>query len=155
MTGAGLVSRSNERVVNNGQPPAPNPLSGPDSEVLERAQRRTFTGAYKLRILAEADACAAGSGNLGVLLRREGLYSSHLTTWRKQRDAGAFQALAPKPRGRKRHDPVQAQLEELQRENARLQRQLEQAQTIVEFQKKVCTLLEIPLAIQSSGERSA
>ena len=127
----------------------------PDPEVTERAQRRKFTAAYKLRILAEAEACAAGRGELGALLRREGLYSSHLTTWRKQHDAGALQALAPKPRGRKRqHDPVQAQLAQLQRDNDRLQRRLERAQTIIEFQKRISTLLELPLATPANGERS-
>src|SRR3972149_3496587 len=72
----------------------------PSPEVPEKARRRRFEAAYKLRILAEADRCAA-AGQLGELLRREGLYSSHLTSWRKQRDAGALEALAPKQRGRK------------------------------------------------------
>lgn len=134
---------------------AGNNAKRPDPEVSERAQRRTFTAAYKLRILAEAEACASGRGELGALLRREGLYSSHLTTWRKQHEVGALQALAPKPRGRKRHrDPVQEQLAQLQRENDRLQRQLEQAQTIIEVQKKISTLLELPLATSDNGERS-
>src|SRR3972149_11284266 len=86
----------------------------PSPEVPEKARRRRFEAAYKLRILAEADRCAA-AGQLGELLRREGLYSSHLTSWRKQRDAGALEALAPKQRGRKpkRKDPLALERERL------------------------------------------
>jgi transposase-like protein len=121
-------------------------LAAPDPEVAERAARRRFSAQYKLQILRAADACA-GAGAVGSLLRREGLYSSHLTTWRRQREAGSLAALAPKPRGRPRvpRSPLAHRLAELERENADLTRRLRQAETIIDVQKKVCSLLGIPL----------
>jgi transposase-like protein len=126
------------------------PLDGPqapDPEVLEKPIRRTFTAAYKLKILEEADQCR-GRGELGALLRREGLYSSHLTTWRQQRDEGALDGLAPKKRGRraKRKDPLAEEVERLRRKNAQLEHQLRQAETIIDVQKKLCTMLGLPHA---------
>src|SRR5687767_6064615 len=123
--------------------PAPAP---PDPEVRERAARRRFTAEYKLRIVREADACA-GSGELGALLRREGLYSSHLATWRRQRDAGALSALTPKKRGRPATvtAPLARRVAELERDNAKLARRLQHAETIIEIQKKISELLGIPL----------
>lgn len=123
--------------------PTPPP---PDPEVPERAARRRFTAEYKLRILHEAETCA-GTGTLGALLRREGLYSSHLTTWRRQREQGALAGLAPKPRGRPaaRVSPLARRVAELERENAQLTRRLRQAETIIEVQKKVSEILGIPL----------
>ncbi len=108
----------------------------PDSEVPERAKRRRFSAQYKLRILEEAEACRA-PGEVGALLRREGLYSSQLTAWRRARREGSLQALA-KPRGPqgRRRDPVARENERLRQENARLQRRLAQAQAILEIQKK-------------------
>jgi hypothetical protein len=96
--------------------------------------------------LREADACA-GSGELGALLRREGLYSSHLTTWRRQRDAGALSALAPKKRGRPATvtSPLARRVAELERDKAKLERRLKQAETIIEVQKKISEILGIPL----------
>ena len=94
------------------------------TEVPPKAKRRTFSAAYKQRILQEADACRA-SGQLGALLRREGLYSSHLTTWRRQRDQGE---LGTKSRGKKA-DPQAKEVARLQRQNERLQAQLAQAET--------------------------
>jgi transposase-like protein len=96
----------------------------PDPEVVPRAKRRQFSAQYKLRILTEADQCTQ-RGEIGALLRREGLYSSHLTTWRKQRERGQLQGLTPKKRGRK-PDPQAAELARLQRENERLKARLEQ-----------------------------
>lgn len=127
---------------------ARGPSGAPESEVTERAKRRRFTAEYKLRILREADVCK-GDGDLGALLRREGLYSSHLATWRKQRDEIATAGLkarkrGPKPKG---EDP---QIKRLERENARLKRQLEQAETIIDFQKKLSKLLGIPLKTPDS-----
>jgi transposase-like protein len=121
-------------------------------EVLEKASRRRFEAAYKLRILAEAERCQA-SGQLGELLRREGLYSSHLTTWRKQRDAGALDALTPKRRGRKPlpHAAERQELERLRRENARLAQRLKQAETIIEVQKKVAEMLGNPIDPPEEG----
>ena len=119
---------------------------GPSSEVLEKPVRRRFTVEYKARILAEADACTE-PGALGELLRREGLYSSHLATWRRQRDAGALAGLTPKRRGRpaKPKNPLAEEVARLQRENQRLKEQLRQAELIIDVQKKVSEMLNIPL----------
>ena len=108
----------------------------PDPEVRERAVRRRFTGAYKLQVLRQADQCAGG-GELGALLRREGLYSSHLTTWRRQRERGALVALAPKKRGRPAApvSPLARRVAERERDNARLERRLKQAEAIMDAQK--------------------
>lgn len=118
----------------------------PDPEVSERAARRRFTAEYKLRVLREADACG-GPGELGALLRREGLYSSHLTTWRRQREQGSLAALRPKKRGRPGvpPSPLARRVAELERENIRLTHRLQQAETIIEVQKKVSEILGIPL----------
>ena len=126
-------------------PPAPatanQPLSNP--EVLERPKRRRFRAAYKLRIVQEADT-AAEFGQVGALLRREGLYSSQLAAWRRLRDAGALSAL-DHPRGRKPPDPAAVALAQLQRENAQLTRRLAVAEEIIAVQKKVSALLGIVL----------
>jgi transposase len=114
--------------------------SRPDPEVEPKAKRRTFTAAYKLRILAEADACTE-PGQIGALLRREALYSSHLTTWRRQRESGGLAGLAPKKRGRQ-PDGQAAELAKLQRENERLHKQLNQAELIIAAQKKLAQALE-------------
>ena len=115
----------------------------PDPEVVEKAKRRQFSPEYKLRVLREADACR-GEGQIGALLRREGLYSSHLTTWRRQRETGALAGMRARKRGPKgrAEDP---RVKQLVRENARLQRQLKQAVTIIEIQKTVAGILGIPL----------
>ncbi|MCL4297941.1 MAG: transposase [Anaerolineae bacterium] len=116
----------------------------PDPEVTLGAKRRRFTAEYKLRILEEVDQCAE-AGAVGALLRREGLYSSHLTTWRRQRSHGQLQGLGPKKRGRK-PEPQAAQLARLQRENERLKARLEQAETIIAVQKKLSQLLGLTTA---------
>jgi transposase len=127
----------------------------PDPEVAEKPQRRRFTVEYKVRILREADACAE-PGEIGALLRREGLYSSHLTEWRRQREQGALAALAPRKRGRRGAPPhpLARRVSELERENTRLQRRLQQAEVIIEVQKKVAELLGIPLNPPGSDERA-
>ena len=127
--------------------PGPLPVSVLNPEVLEKPLRRRFTAEYKLRILKEVDALT-DSGQIGALLRREGLYSSHLTTWRRQREAGTIEALRPKKRGRRgrRRDPVIRENEQLRRENDRLARRLKKAETIIEIQKKISELLGIPLS---------
>ena len=109
----------------------------------EQAKRRRFTAEYKLRIVREADACK-GDGDVAALLRREGLYSSHLSSWRRQRDEVAQEGLASRKRGRKAkaEDP---RVKELERENARLQRRLARVETMLEIQKKTSELLGIPL----------
>jgi len=113
-----------------------------DPEVHEKPVRRQFDAAYKLRILEEADRCT-GPGQLGELLRREGLYSSHLTNWRRLREKGSLQSLGPKKRGRqaKRNDATTRELERLRRENQRLAERLRQAETIIEVQKKVSEIV--------------
>ena len=112
----------------------------PDPEVVPKAKRRQFTARYKLRILKEADRCTE-RGQIGELLRREGLYSSLLANWRQQRALGQLQGLAPKKRGRKPQDPAAAELAQLRRENERLRVQLEQAEIIIDVQKKLSELL--------------
>lgn len=114
----------------------------PDPEVPERASRRRFTAEYKLQVLRQADRCTE-VGEIGALLRREGLYSSHLTTWRRQREQGALVALAPKKRGRPAVpvSPLARRVAELERDKARLERRLQQAEAIIEAQKKLSEIL--------------
>lgn len=112
----------------------------PDPEVVPKAKRRQFTAKYKLRIVEEADACTE-AGEIGALLRREGLYSSHLSNWRQLRKDGQLQALSAKKRGRKAQDPSVAELAKLRRENERLRARLEQAEMIIDVQKKLSQLL--------------
>jgi transposase len=132
MNGVVQVGSSDHR-----SPPAP-----PDPEVVERARRRQFTVAYKLQILDEADACRV-PGQLGALLRREGLYSSHLRDWRRQRAEGTLGALTPRRRGRPPTPVHEVELARLRHENDRLTRQLAAAEAIVEIQKKVAALLAL------------
>jgi transposase len=133
----------------------PTVVAAPTSaspELSERPRRRTFTAEDKLRILGETDR-AAETGGIGAILRREGLYSSALTDWRRQRDAGAFTALVPGKRGPKSAEPnpLAAEVTALQRDNARLALRLSRAEAIIDIQKKVAALLGIPLA-PSGGE---
>src|SRR6202048_5378362 len=109
-----------------------------EPEVPERAKRRTFTAKYKLEILAEYD--AAPEGGKGALLRREGLYSSHIVAWRKARDAGALAGLAV-PRGRKRHDPQAEQIARLEQEQRQLEEELAKGRFLVDVQAKLHALL--------------
>jgi len=117
----------------------------PDPEVVAKPRRRAFTAEYKRRILNEADA-ARFSGTIGALLRREGLYSSHLVTWRRERDAGILEALTPQKRGpkSKRH-PLEDENQKLRRQNERLTEQLRKAEIIIDVQKKVAALLGRPI----------
>ncbi len=125
-------------------PPAPRPPV-PDSEVIARPRRRRFTAEYKRSILDQADA-AHDAGAVGLLLRREGLYSSHLATWRRQRKQGEFDALMPKKRGPKVVVSLLVkQNRELQAANARLAKKLKNAELIIEVQKKVAALLGNPI----------
>ena len=125
----------------------------PDPEVSEKPTRRSFTGKYKLAILEAADGCRPGTGEIGALLRREGLFSSHLTAWRRLRSEGALEGLQKKKRGPKprRQDPVVRENQQLRRDVARLQERLEQAERIIEIQKKVSEILEIPLSSPGNG----
>ena len=129
--------------------------SGPDPEVVAVAKRRSYTAAYKQRILREAEvAKAKGGGEVGALLRREGLYSSHLDTWRRQRERGELAGLAPKKRGRKAKEinPLAKRVAELERNERRLLRKLQQQQVMLDIQKKVSELLGIPLQSPESDD---
>jgi transposase len=124
----------------------PGPVPGeddgarrPDPEVPERARRRTFTAMYKLEILAAYD--AAPDGEKGALLRREGLYSSHIVAWRRARDTGAQAGLAA-PRGRTRRDPQQEKITRLEAEKRQLEKELAKARFVVDVQAKLHALLE-------------
>jgi transposase-like protein len=127
----------------------------PEPEVAAKPKRRQFTAEYKRSILDEAEACR-DQGAIGALLRREGLYSSHLTKWRRQRQQAEREALTPKKRGRKAHaNPLADENRRLLAESARLSRRLEQAELIIDVQKKVSALLGISLPEVNSGEKNS
>jgi transposase-like protein len=114
----------------------------PDPEVVVDAKRRTFTAEYKLRVLAAADA-AVGHGGIGALLRREGLYSSHLVTWRRERQAGILKGLTPRARGPKpTRSPQDEEIRRLREANQRLTEELRKAEIVIDVQKKVAALLD-------------
>lgn len=124
----------------------------PDPEVSSLPKRRRFSADYKARVVEEADACAE-SGAIGALLRREGLYSSQLSAWRDQYRRGALRALRDDKRGRKatKH-PLEDENEKLRRQNARLAQRLQQAEGIIDIQKKVAAMLGIPLnSVENDG----
>lgn len=129
-------------------------LKALEPEVVPGPQRRRFSPEYKLRVLREADACRH-AGEVGALLRREGLYSSHLASWRRAREKGALSGLAPRRRGRK-PDPNAArdrQIAKLEKENARLKDQLRKAEKIIEVQKKLSEVLGLETKGLDSSER--
>jgi transposase-like protein len=125
----------------------------PDPEVPEKKIRKRYTAAYKLRILKEYDACTV-PGEIGALLRREGLYHSNINTWLRQRDEGALHGLTPKKRGRKpkQVNPLAREVARLERENKKLAKKLQQAEIIIDVQKKISEILGIPQ--NNNGERS-
>ena len=130
------------------------PAGGPDPELVERPRRRRFSAEYKLRILREAEACTR-PGEIGALLRREGLYTSHLTAWRKQREAGSLAALG-RPRGRKPADSRDARITALERRAERAEAELAKARRVIEVQGNVSALLGELLeskGVQGSTER--
>jgi transposase len=122
------------------------PMTEEEVQVVAKPHRRVFTAEYKRRILKAADACAT-PGAVGALLRREGLYSSHLVVWRRARARGELAALTPKKRGRKAApvDPRERRIAELERHVARLTARAERAEALVELQKKLAALLGRPL----------
>ena len=118
----------------------------PDPEVVANAKRRIFTAEYKLGILAGADAATAQPGAIGALLRREGLYSSHLATWRRERRTGILKGLTPHKRGPKsKRNPHEEEIQKLRRDNQRLTEQLRKAEIVIDVQKEVGALLGWPL----------
>jgi len=129
---------------------------GPDPEVPAKAKRRQFSAEYKRRILREA-AVASKAGEIGALLRREGLYFSNLITWRRQSERGELAGLSPRRRGRKEKavNPLAKRVMELEREKRRLERKLEQAELLLDIQKKASRLLEIPLRSIEDEDGSA
>ena len=139
-TGAGLPAAQRaggERSAGEAGPARPTAV--PDPELIERPRRRRFCAEYKLRILREVDGLSR-PGEIGALLRREGLYSSHLSTWRAQRQQGALEALS-RPRGRRPADPLAAENAQLRRRLARSETELEKARRVIEAQGNVCALL--------------
>ena len=131
-----MITKTRYNTSANGKKPGEQPIT----EVTPQARRRRFTTAYKRRILEEADACTE-RGQIGALLRREGLYSSHLSTWRKQRDRDE---LVEKTRGRKA-DPAAAELKRLEQENEQLRQELEKARVVIDVQKKLSQVLGLEL----------
>jgi transposase-like protein len=123
-----------------------------DPEVTPKAKRRSFHAAYKKKILAEVDA-AAGSGGIGEVLRREGLYSSTLTAWRKERDAAVDGAFSQKRGPEPKRNPFTSENEKLRRQNQRLQEELRKAELIIDVQKKVAMLLGRPLPPVPDSEK--
>jgi transposase-like protein len=122
------------------------------TEVVAKGKRRQYPAEYKLRILQEVEACK-GAGEVGALLRREGLYSSLVSKWREQRERGSLTGLSGHKRGPK-VDPRAKEVERLQRENKRLREELERAELIIDVQKKVARLLGVPLADKPQNEDS-
>jgi transposase-like protein len=138
--GDGAAGRGVERAVGERNGAAGGALGDrPDPELVEGPKRRRFTAEYKLRVLREADGCSRPS-EVGALLRREGLYSSILSEWRKQREAGALEALE-RPRGRKPADPLEAENASLRRRLERTEAELEKARKVIEVQGNVSALL--------------
>jgi transposase len=126
----------------------------PDPEIPDKAKRRTFTAEYKTRILEETD--KAAPGEIGAILRREGLYSSHLVAWRRDRRRGTVDALATKRRGPPpKRTAAEVEFEKLQRENARLQEELRKARLIIDVQKKLARMLGSPIEDEPSEGRSS
>ena len=121
----------------------------PETEVVVKAKRRQYTADYKLRILKEIDSCQ-GNGDIGAVLRREGLYSSMLSKWKDQRDNGALDGLSAQKRGPK-FDPQAAELALMKHDNDRLRERLRQAELIIDVQKKVAQLLGVPLEDNNPG----
>jgi len=147
--------KATQGISSKAEPHQAAPVATPDPEVSAKAARRRFTADYKLHILKRADVCTE-PGSLGALLRREGLYSTNLATWRRQRDEGTLSALTPKKRGRKGkgRDPLLLENTTLRKENVRLTMRLRHAERIIDVQKKVSQMLEVPLTPTEEGGTS-
>jgi transposase len=152
ITTNGAAGREDQRAVGElgfGAGGRAAPEGVPDPELVEQARRRTFSAEYKLRILQEADACTQ-PGEIGALLRREGLYTSHLTYWRKQRREGALKELG-RPRGRKPADRRDLEVAELRRRAERAEAELAKARKVIEIQGNVSALLEQMLGAEGAS----
>ena len=149
--GHGVERAAGER--NEGAAGRAAPAGAPDPELVKRPRRRRFSAEYKLRILREADGCTR-PGEVGALLRREGLYTSHLTYWRRQREAGALRELG-RPRGRKPADRRERQIAELERRLERSEAELEKARKMIEIQGNVSALLEQMLGTEGASDRGS
>jgi transposase-like protein len=137
--------------MSNGQKGASSVSAAPDPEVTPKAKRRSFSAVYKKKVLAEVDA-AAGTGQIGAILRREGIYSSTLTGWRREREAAVHNAFSQKRGPEPKQNPLAAENENLRRQNQRLTEELRKAEIIIDVQKKVALLLGRPLApVPGSG----
>ncbi len=145
----GVAARFAERAVGE-RSESGGGRAASDPELVERPLRRRFSAEYKLRILREAEACSR-PGEIGALLRREGLYSGHLSKWRRQRDAGALEALG-RPRGRKPIERRDLELSELRRRLERSEAELQKARTVIEIQGNVSALLEQMLGTEGASE---
>ena len=141
LAAAGVTTEDGRRPTIISAPAAASP------ELLDRPLRHSFSAGDKLRILGEVDRAAGVPGGIGAIMRREGLYSSALSDWRRQRAAGAFEALSPVRRGPKvaEPNPLATELAQALRDNTRLTRRLERAEAIIEVQKKVAALLGHPI----------
>lgn len=139
-----MINNTN-KLNGNGKVSNITSLSLPDPEVIERPKRRKYSAEYKLRILKEAEAMTPG--NLGALLRREGIYASNIAMWRWQREKGELEGLRPKKKGRKETltEDLKKKLDELERENRHLKKRLSHAELIIDVQKKISELSWIPL----------
>lgn len=149
----GVGGRFAERAVGERSEAGGGSDAVPDPELVEQPKRRRFTAEYKLRILKEAEACSR-PGEIGALLRREGLYSGHLSKWRRQREAGALEALE-RPRGRKPADRREVELAELRRRAERAEAELAKARRVIEIQGNISALLEQMLGTEGASEHGS
>ncbi len=149
MKDVGLGETEGARRATGVSPKPAAEVGAADPEVFDRPKYRRFGAEYKLKILEQADACKS-PGEIGALLRREGLYTSHLSIWRHKRQEGSLSGLADNKRGRKAR-PVDAQVKRLLKEKARLEQRLKRAELIIDVQKKVSEMLGIPL--KKSGDK--
>lgn len=143
-----MTQKQENRIGMNGI----QPVTLPNPEVTPKAKRRSFTAEYKRWVLEEADKCHEKRGRIGELLRREGLYSSHLVTWRRQRETGELAGLTPRKRGRKA-DVEANEINRLRRENSQMEQRLQQAELIIEAQKKLSEILGVTLLQENQGKR--
>jgi transposase len=151
--GNGVAGRFAERAVGERSESAGARAAAPDPELVERPKRRSFSAEYKLRILKEAEACTQ-PGEVGALVRREGIYTAHLSKWRRQRDAGALEALE-RPRGRKPADRRDVEIAELRRRLARSEAELAKAHRVIEVQGNLSALLEQLLGTEGVSGRGS